>query len=198
MSTTYDATPRHPRGLFGLFNVTRAMQRGFLCGIRCHPVVAMLSLAPTAATLLVFAVLAWQFDVTSTQHWLSDLTRSFSPTATGWVRDLLPLVIAIGAVVPTICELWIAHHADDDAIVRLIAYVCVAFDLNTDWPVVSTFVDDYARRHPSQLGALEGVLLAACKGGLLLFATVGFAYLTCFLLAFLVGLLVATRQPQRR
>jgi len=146
----------------------------------------------------VFTVLAWQFDVASTQHWLSELARSFSPDATGWVRDLLPLVIAAAAMVPTICELWIAHHADNDPLVRLIAFVCLAFDVDTDWPVVSTFVDGYARRHPSQLGAIGGPLLAACKIGLLPFAVVGFAYLTWFVLALLVGLLVATRQPERR
>src|SRR5579859_1716272 len=198
MTTTYDATPRRSRGLFGLFDVTMAMQRGFMCGVRCHPVVAALSLPPTVITLLVFAVLAWQFDVASTHHWLSDLARSISPNATGWVRDLLPVVLAATAAVPTICELWLAHHAEHDLMVRLIAFVCLGFDMDTDWPVVNSFVESYARSHPSQLGAVGGVLLIVCKVGLLLFAVVGFAYLTWFVLALLVGLLVATRRTERR
>jgi len=54
--TRYSATPRCARGVFGLFDVTMAMQRGVRCGVRCHPV---------GATLLVCTVLVWQIDVAS-------------------------------------------------------------------------------------------------------------------------------------
>jgi len=71
-------------------------------------------------------------------------------------------------------------------------------DVATGWPVVSTVVDGDAHQHPSQPGAVSGLMPAVSTIGLLLLAVFGCASLAWVVLALLVGWLVAACQPVRR
>jgi hypothetical protein len=177
-------------------NIKRAMR-----AIRdVTDIAALVIVGPTALLAVLFAALAWHFDIQSTWRWSDVAVQKLQPTFVGQFAEYLPLLVFTLSMLPTLIELFTVRFARADiALAQWLVYFFVAFDLVTDWPTASDFIDGYVASGVfERLGLLATPAIWAAKVLWLLFASFGFEMLCIvFALATLGLLLNLNRSPRR-
>src|SRR5262245_49972036 len=177
-------------------NIKRAMR-----AIRdMTDIAALVTIGPTALLAILFAALAWHFDIQSTWRWSDVAVQKLRPTFVGQFASYLPVLVMTLSMLPTLIELFTVRFARADiALAQWLVYFFVCFDLVTDWPTASDFMDGYVAAGVfSRLGILETPAIWAAKVMWLMFSSFGFEMLAVvFAIATLGLLLNINRRPAR-
>jgi hypothetical protein len=177
-------------------NIKRAMR-----AIRdVTDIAALVTIGPTALLAILFTALAWHFDIQSTWRWSDVAVQQLRPTFVGQFAEYLPVLVFTLSMLPTLVELFTVRFARADiALAQWLVYFFVAFDLVTDWPTASDFIDGYVASGVfDRLGLLATPAIWAAKIVWLLVASFGFEMLCIvFGLATLGLLLNLNRGPRR-
>ena len=182
--------------LYDLMDLPENLQRGLYV---VRPIRG-LAAAVMAAVLLYLAWLLWPwlwyFDLESTVVWTQQALATVQPTLGGampWseaFRQNIGWFVTGITYLPTLVELFTVRFASGGIkTARVLVVFFSAFDLVTDWPRVSQFVDGFG---------LNGLLALALKIPLLLLASFGLQSLVIIFVACGAMLLLNVRRPVGR
>ena len=163
--------------LYDFMDLPENLQRGLYV---CRPIRG-LSAFIMATVLLALCWLLWPwlwyFDIESTQVWTQQGLASLQPTLSNvgiplgeMYRENVAWIITGTTFLPTIIELFTVRFASGGIkAARTLVMFFATFDLVTDWPRVSAFVDSF----DVDIGIFAAPILFLLKVGLLLLASFG-------------------------
>ncbi len=183
--------------IFDFMDLPENLQRGLFV---CRPIRG-LSAGLMAAVLLSLCWLLWPwlwyFDIESTLVWSQHALNALQPTLAhagmpindsyatnvGWF-------VTGSTFLPSIVELFTVRFASAGIkAARILVLFFATFDLATDWPRVSAFIDTYE---------LNGVVAFVLKVPLLVLASFGLEMLFIVFMICGIALLLNTRIPSGR
>jgi hypothetical protein len=164
---------------FDMLDLGENVKRGLNAVRGLYGLPALITAIPLALIAFLFASLAWHFDLQPTFAWTAVAVAKLQPTFVGSFADYLPILVFTMTMLPSLIELFTVKFARADiAMAEWLVYFFVAFDLVTDWPAASVFVQGYVDAGVfARLGALAWIAEYAAKIAWLLLASFGFEML---------------------
>lgn len=158
---------------------------------------ALVVAVPLTLISLLFASLAWHFDLAPTWAWSDVAVQKLQPTFVGPFADYVPLLVFTLTMLPTLIELFTTRFARANIILaQWMVYLFVLFDWVTDWPAASDFVNAYAGAF-ARLGWLAGPVMFIVKVLWLIMASFGFEMLAVVFAICALALYINARPRQR-
>lgn len=177
---------------YDLIDLPENLQRGLYV---CRPIRG-LSAALMAGVLFYLCWLLWpwlfKFDIESTQVWAAAALNSLTVTTeagTAMANQAMPALAAYNeniawfatgvTFIPTLVELFAVRFASAKIkVASILVLFFSTFDLITDWPAVSTFIDSF-KMNPALAFLLKIPMLLLASFGLqslfIIFLVCGFA-----------------------
>lgn len=185
---------------FDAIDLSENLKRGINAIRPLHGLPALISALPIALVSFLFLTLAWHFDLQPTFAWTQVAVAKLQPTFAGQFAQYLPVLIFTLTMLPTLIELFTVRFARADiALAQWAVYFFVVFDLVTDWPAASDFIDGYVATGVfDRLGLLYYLAIYFCKVAWLMFASFGFEMLGFVFAICALGLLANSQRGMAR
>lgn len=157
---------------------------------------ALVMAIPLAMIALLFASLAWHFDLQPTWAWSDIAVQKLQPTFVGPFADYVPVLVFTLTMLPTLIELFTGRFARAQIVLaQWMVYLFVTFDFVTDWPAAADFVNAYAGAF-ERLGLLGVPVAFLLKCLWLIMASFGFEMLAIVFAICALALLLNSRRAQ--
>lgn len=185
---------------FDIIDLGENLKRGLNAVRTLHGLPALLTAIPLALVSFLFLALAWHFDLKPTYVWTDIAVQKLQPTFAGQLAGYIGLLVFTLTMLPTLIELFTVRFAQYNiTMAQWLVYFFVVFDMTTDWPAASDFVEGYVASGVfERLGFLATPAIYLAKIGWLLFASFGFEMLgVVFAVCALALLLNSSRRPHQ-